>query len=79
MLNSKLRYWFAFHSSASLGSERPIVHQDQLLDLPFPKPADMEEPQRAETAADQLAALMDEAEKAPRRDHSPARPSARTA
>ena len=63
MLNSKLMYWFAFHSSASLGSERPIVHQDQLLDLPFPKPADMEEPQRAETAADQLAALMDEAEK----------------
>ena len=63
MLNSKLMYWFAFHSSASLGSERPIVHQDQLLDLPFPKPADMEERQRAETAADQLAALMDEAEK----------------
>ena len=62
MLNSKLMYWFAFHSSASLGSERPIVHQDQLLDLPFPKPVDMEEPQRAETAADQLAALMDEAE-----------------
>ncbi len=62
MLNSKLMYWFAFHSSASLGSERPIVHQDQLLDLPFPKPADMEERQRAETAADQLAALMDEAE-----------------
>ena len=63
MLNSKLMYWFAFHSSASLGSERAKVHQDQLLDLPFPKPTDMEEPQRAETAADQLAALMDEAEK----------------
>ena len=63
MLNSKLMYWFSFHSSASLGSERPIVHQDQLLDLPFPKPADMEERQRAETASDQLAALMDEAEK----------------
>ena len=62
MLNSKLMYWFAFHSSASLGSERAKVHQDQLLDLPFPKPADMEEQQRAETAADQLAALMDEAE-----------------
>ena len=62
MLNSKLMYWFAFHSSASLGSERPIVHQDQLLDLPFPKPTEMEERQRAETAADQLAALMDEAE-----------------
>ena len=61
ILNSKLMYWFAFHSSASLGSERPIVHQDQLLDLPFPKPADMEEQQRAETATDQLAALMDEA------------------
>ena len=62
MLNSKLMYWFAFHSSASLGSERAKVHQDQLLDLPFPKPADMEERQRAETAADQLAALMDEAQ-----------------
>ena len=62
MLNSKLMYWFAFHSSASLGSERPIVHEDQLLDLPFPKPADMAERQRAEIAADRLAALMDEAE-----------------
>ncbi len=62
MLNSKLMFWFAFHASASIGSERPEVRQNQLLDLPFPKPADMEERQRAEIAADRLAALMDEAE-----------------
>ena len=61
MLNSKLMFWFAFHATASIGSERPIVHQDQLLDLPFPAPEDMPELQRAEAAAEQLAALIDEA------------------
>ena len=61
MLNSKLMFWFAFHATASIGSERPIVHQDQLLALPFPAPADLPEEQRAQSAAAQLVALVDEA------------------
>lgn len=61
MLNSKLMFWFAFHATASIGSERPIVHQDQLLDLPFPAPADLPEEQRAQSAAAGLVALVDEA------------------
>ena len=62
MLNSKLMFWFAFHSTASIGSERPTVHQDQLLDLPFPTPDDLPEQQRAHSAAAQLVAVMDEAQ-----------------
>ena len=61
LLNSKLMFWFAFHATASIGSERPIVHQDQLLDLPFPAPADLPEEQRAQSAANRLVALVDEA------------------
>ena len=61
MLNSKLMFWFAFHATASIGSERPIVHPDQLLDLPFPAPADLPEEQRAQSAAARLVALVDEA------------------
>ena len=61
MLNSKLMFWFAFHASASIGSERPIVHQDQLLDLPFPAPEDLPEEQQARSAAARLAGLIDKA------------------
>ena len=60
MLNSKLMFWFAFHATASIGAERPEVHQDQLLDLPFPAPEDLAEEQRAQSAAVRLVALMDE-------------------
>ena len=60
MLNSKLMFWFALHASSSIGSERPKVHQDQLLDLPFPAPDDMPEAERAHTASAKLVALMDE-------------------
>lgn len=61
LLNSKLMFWFAFHATASIGSERPIVHQDQLLGLPFPAPDDLPEQQRAQSAAAQLVAVMNEA------------------
>ena len=61
MLNSKLMFWFALHASSSIGSERPKVHQDQLLDLPFPVPDDIPEVERAHSAAAKLLALVDEA------------------
>jgi hypothetical protein len=34
ILNSQLAAWFLFHVSASLGTERPEVHIDELLELP---------------------------------------------
>ena len=59
LLNSKLLFWYAFHSTSSIGSERPKVHQDQLLDLPFPLPDETPEPQRSHNAAKGLVALID--------------------
>ena len=59
LLNSKLLFWYAFHSTSSIGSERPKVHQDQLLDLPFPLPEETPEPQRSHNAAKELIALID--------------------
>ena len=61
MLNSKLIFWFAFHASSSIGSERPAVHESELLNLPFPDPGDTPEPDRARSAASKAVALMDEA------------------
>ena len=59
LLNSKVAVWFAFHGTASFGSERPEVKQAELLHLPFPAIADLPDRLRAEKAAQQLIALMD--------------------
>ena len=61
LLNSKLLFWYAFHSMSSIGSERPKVHQDQLLDLPFPSPEDTPDTQTSLNAAKGLIALIDSA------------------
>jgi hypothetical protein len=50
VLNSRLAGWFYFHTTASLGAERPEVHQRQLLSLPFPAPEDLNDPDRARRA-----------------------------
>jgi hypothetical protein len=61
LLNSKVAAWFAFHGTASFGSERPEVKQSELLRLPFPAADDLPEPSRAQIAADKLIALIDAA------------------
>ena len=72
LLNSRLMLWFAFHGTSSFGSDRPILHQAELLRLPFPAPDDLPEPERSRTAADALAAVV---EKQVRRlDFAPAQP-----
>jgi hypothetical protein len=53
--------WFAFHGTASFGSDRPEVAQAELLRLPFPAAADLPEPARAETSAKALVAIIDAA------------------
>ena len=59
LLNSRLIAWFAFHGTASLGSERPKVSQTELLSLPFPSPDDMPQRERSESAENALIALVD--------------------
>jgi hypothetical protein len=61
LLNSRVAIWFAFHGTASFGSDRPEVQQAELLRLPFPSAADLPEPEKAEKAAQELVALIDEA------------------
>lgn len=59
ILNSRLIAWFAFHGTASFGSERPKVHQAELLTFPFPSPDDMPQRERSESAGNALVALVD--------------------
>lgn len=60
LLSSKLFFWFAFHGTASFGSERPEVKQSELLRLPFPANGDLEAQRR--TAAEELISVIDEAQ-----------------
>ena len=46
LLNSRVAAWYAFHGTASFGSERPEVKQSGLVHLPFPSPGDLPEPAR---------------------------------
>jgi hypothetical protein len=61
LLNSRVAIWFAFHGTASFGSDRPKVHQAELLHLPFPPTSDLPDPERAERAAAELIGIIDEA------------------
>ena len=60
LLNSRLMLWFAFHGTSSFGSDRPKVHQTELLRLPFPISDDMPEPERSRAAADALVAVTEQ-------------------
>jgi len=59
LLNSKVAAWYAFHGTASFGSERPEVKQSGLIHLPFPAVDDLPEPKRAQLAAAKLIAIID--------------------
>ena len=59
LLNSRLMLWFAFHGTSSFGSDRPKVHQAELLRLPFPAPEDMPQPEQSRSAADALVAMVE--------------------
>ena len=61
LLNSKLLFWYAFHCTASLGSDRPELQQAELLRFPFPNPDDFQESSRAEAASIELVSIIDEA------------------
>ena len=59
ILNSKLMSWVAFHRTGSFGSDRPKVHQSELLYLPFPSPSDMSEEAESRLAEEKLVSLID--------------------
>jgi hypothetical protein len=63
LLNSRVAVWFAFHGTASFGSDRPEVKQADLLRLPFPDALDICNPEASAQAADGLVAIIDEMEK----------------
>lgn len=67
LLNSRIAVWYAFHGTASFGSDRPEVKQAELLHLPFPSPKDLPEPEQAKAAAKELVAIVDNAMKAARK------------
>ena len=59
LLNSKLLFWFAFHGTASFGSDRPEIQQAELLRLPFPAPHDVQQDDDSAAAAGALVSLID--------------------
>ena len=59
LLNSRVLFWFAFHGTASLGSDRPEIQKSELMRLPFPKPEEMPDPERARKAAIALIAIIE--------------------
>lgn len=61
ILNSRIAVWYAFHGTASFGSDRPEVQQADLLRLPFPSPDDVPDRTAAARAARELIAIVDEA------------------
>lgn len=64
LLNSKVAIWYAFHGTASFGSDRPEVKQAELMRLPFPNAADMPDHERAKNGERALVAIIDRAIKA---------------
>ena len=61
VLNSRIAVWYAFHGTASFGSDRPEVAQADLLRLPFPALSDVPNEIAASEAASKLISIVDEA------------------
>lgn len=61
LLNSKVAIWYAFHGTSSFGSDRPKLHQSELMNLPFPDVTDMPDPERARKGARALVSIIDKA------------------
>ncbi len=59
LLNSSLTAWFLFHHSSNTGMERGKVHQEQLLDIPFPLREDMGDTKIVQDAFNDAVKLID--------------------
>ena len=58
VLNSSLAAWYYFHTSANLGADRAKVHEEQLLDLPFPDPDETPNPNKSHDAQQKIIGMM---------------------
>jgi hypothetical protein len=58
-INSRLAIWFALHGTSSFGVDRPKVHQEELLWLPFPESKETHDPERSKKAAWDIVQLVD--------------------
>jgi len=59
VLNSSLAAWVYFHDTANFGTDRAVVHQGELLKLPFETAANMPDPRRATVAEEKIIQLID--------------------
>ncbi|MGB1800379.1 MAG: HsdM family class I SAM-dependent methyltransferase [Gammaproteobacteria bacterium] len=59
LLNSSLVAWFLFHHRSNTGMERPNVHQEQLLNIPYPPPHDLDNKRKAQSAFDDAVDLIE--------------------
>lgn len=59
LMNSRALFWFAFHGTASLGSDRPEIQKSELMRLPFPEANEMPDVERARKAETELIAFVD--------------------
>lgn len=49
VLSSPLAQYLLFHTTANIGIERDIARLEEILELPFPLPEDMRDPERSQT------------------------------
>jgi hypothetical protein len=67
VLSSPVAQYLLFHTTANIGVERDIARAEEILELPFPLPEDMSNPQRGESimreCARALRKLRDEVRK----------------
>ena len=66
LISSRVAVWFAFHGTSSYGAERPQLQQEELLLFPFPRPDDMPDKRRSQSAADRMVSIIDEMRRAQR-------------
>ncbi len=59
LLNSALAGWWFFHTTASAGIDRPEVHTDDVLNIPFWTPEESNNPDQSKRIWDEIIELLD--------------------
>lgn len=59
VLNSHFAAWFCFHKTSSIAADRPLIHEEQLFELPFPEIEELPDPKSAVEAKKAIIAIID--------------------
>jgi hypothetical protein len=59
ILNSHFAAWYYFHQTANIGADRALVHEEQMLELPFPETKELPDPKSAHEAKNAIIKIMD--------------------